>query len=109
MHPKPYAKGNRREGSYRDITKPWYGTQRWKDRRTEQLSHFPLCKMCLERGIVRAATIADHREPHKGDELKFWTGELDSLCKPCHDSDKKRIEAGGKAKQHIGLDGWPIT
>jgi 5-methylcytosine-specific restriction endonuclease McrA len=54
------------------------------------------------------ATVADHVIPHKGDESLFWdAGNLQGLCKRCHDSDKARIEAGGEARQQIGADGWP--
>lgn len=31
-------------------------------------------------------TDAHHRVPHRGDPVLFWEGELESLCKPCHDS-----------------------
>jgi 5-methylcytosine-specific restriction enzyme A len=91
------------------IKKPtWYGSARWKQRRADQLSAYPLCKMCELRGKVVAAKVADHRIPHKGNPNIFWNGELDSLCKSCHDGDKQRMERGGKAKPVIGLDGWPV-
>lgn len=64
--------------------------------------------MCLARNKVTPATVADHIMPHKGDEAAFWHGKLQSLCKPCHDSDKKRIESGKGAKPTYGTDGWPI-
>lgn len=65
--------------------------------------------MCMDRdGRLVAARVADHIDPHRGDPVKFWTGELQALCDDCHNGDKKRIEAGGKAKARIGADGWPI-
>ncbi|WP_269076433.1 hypothetical protein [Sphingobium cupriresistens] len=39
--------------------------------------------------------------------MKFWAGPFQSLCKQHHDSDKQRMERGGKAKAGIGVDGWP--
>jgi hypothetical protein len=36
--------------------------------------------MCLKDGRINAATIAHHIEPHKGDQQKFFFGELQSLC-----------------------------
>ena len=82
-----------------------YGTARWKKLRAMQLGKAPLCAFCLRRGVVTAASVADHVEPHRGDLRKFWHGALQSLCKRCHDSDKQAIEKGGKV---YGEDGWPI-
>ena len=63
--------------------------------------------MCLKDGSINAATIADHIEPHKGDQQKFFFGELQSLCKLHHGSAKKREEARGYSSQ-IGADGCPV-
>jgi 5-methylcytosine-specific restriction enzyme A len=64
--------------------------------RAEQLRSNPLCRMHEAQGRVVAATVADHIEPHKGDEEKFFdANNLQSLCKPCHDSHKQSQEATG--------------
>jgi 5-methylcytosine-specific restriction endonuclease McrA len=89
--------------------KPYlYGTWRWQKKRKAQIAKEPLCRFCMDRGQVTPARIADHIEPHRGDLDKFWYGKLQSLCKRCHDSDKQRIERGGKPKPVIGDDGWPV-
>lgn len=85
----------------------WYKTARWQRLRRHQLDEHKLCAMCLPR--VTIATVCDHVEPHKGDEQKFWNGPFQSLCKRCHDSDKKRIEQGGKRRPIVGLDGWIVN
>jgi hypothetical protein len=64
--------------------------------------------MCAARGIVTPATVCDHVEPHRGDEVKFFSGPFQSLCSDCHDVDKQRIENGGKARPTIDADGWPV-
>lgn len=92
---------------YRQVARKWYSSRRWKARRAQQLREHPLCKMCRAEGKATPATIADHRVPHKGDYILFWEGELDSLCKRHHDSDKALIE-GGKRVVQIGVDGWPL-
>lgn len=84
-----------------------YGTKRWQKIRYMQLLKYPLCVYCEKLGKVTQATVADHIEPHKGCEHKFWYGELQSLCKHCHDSIKQREESGGLVKA-IGLDGWDL-
>jgi len=86
--------------------KRWYKTARWQKLRARQLAAHPICEMCKPR--VTVATVCDHVQPHRGDETLFWSGPFQSVCKPCHDGDKQRIENGGKPRQHIGTDGWPI-
>ena len=81
-----------------------YGTARWQRLRDRQLWDEPLCAMCKQ---PTPATVCDHVEPHKGDEEKFWNGPFQSLCAEHHNSDKQRIEKGGKPKPRIGKDGWP--
>jgi 5-methylcytosine-specific restriction protein A len=84
-----------------------YCTTMWRKRAKHQLRSQPRCEMCLKDGRINAATIADHIEPHKGDQQKFFFGELQSLCKLHHESAKKREEARGYSTQ-IGADGWPV-
>lgn len=86
----------------------WYKTARWQRIRRLQLAREPLCAMCLkEGGRPTVARVCDHVEPHRGDPDKFWNGPFQSLCFEHHNSDKQRIERGGKPKPRIALDGWP--
>lgn len=71
----------------------WYKLKRWLIRRADQLRAYPLCAMCAKVGIVKAANVADHVQPHREDEGLFWHGELQSLCAGCHSRHKQRIEA----------------
>jgi len=73
-----------------------YDTARWKQMRRAQLQREPLCRMCKQRGVVRAATVADHEVPHKGDERLFFDAEnLQSLCDDDHTVTKARQEHRG--------------
>ena len=88
---------------------PRYHLARWKGpqgRRTIQLRDFPLCAKCEARGVTKLATVADHVIPHRGDDALFRAGELQSLCKRCHDKLKQAEELHG---YHSELDasGWP--
>jgi 5-methylcytosine-specific restriction enzyme A len=85
----------------------WYHLRKWESRSDQQLHHHPLCKMCLDAGIVTRATIADHVIPHRGNYKLFWFGDLQSLCSPCHSSSKKQIENKGYVDD-IGADGYPL-
>lgn len=90
---------------------PWhhlYDTARWKRLRLHQLSQEPLCRFCLLIEDVTEATTVDHVKPHRGDvDLFYDPTNLQSLCKPCHDGPKQRID-NGKQAAFIGLDGYPI-
>jgi 5-methylcytosine-specific restriction protein A len=48
--------------------------------------------MCLADGVVAAARVCDHIEPHRGDAEKFWNGPFQSLCYFHHNRDKQREE-----------------
>ena len=81
--------------------------RRWRARREQQLRNHPLCRLCMDmRGLVVAATVADHVEPHRNDPIKF-EGPLQSLCKACHDSWKQALESGGHMKG-CDLTGMPL-
>jgi hypothetical protein len=71
-----------------------------------QLRRHPLCKFCLERGIVTAVNVVDHVTPHRGDANALVTGKLQSLCEPCHKSTKRQIELRGY-RNDIGINGLP--
>ena len=77
----------------------WYKTSRWQKLRMKILLRDLFT--CQWRGCGRVVAdtsqlVADHREPHRGDEALFWDEEnLWTLCKPCHDSTKQREERRG--------------
>lgn len=87
----------------------WYGLARWRKRRVEQLAREPWCASCVNIGRRTPATVADHIEPHRGDEAKFWTGALQSLCLSCHNRHKQSVERGGSPLlAGCDADGWPL-
>jgi 5-methylcytosine-specific restriction protein A len=82
---------------------------KWDKARADYLAKHPDCVMCLKAGMRTQATVVDHRTPHKGDMHKFWDkSNWQSLCYSHHNSDKQRIERGGKPRPVIGADGWPV-
>lgn len=85
-----------------------YGTKRWYRLRHHQLSKQPLCALCQKLGKVTAATVVDHVRPHRGDEALFFdAGNLQSLCKPCHDGAKQQLEKSGTLRG-CDVDGVPL-
>jgi len=70
----------------------------WQKARLVHLAAQPLCIYCDRAGRVTAASVVDHKVPHRGDKTLFWDrSNWQSLCKPCHDEVKQaeeRAEAG---------------
>jgi 5-methylcytosine-specific restriction enzyme A len=93
----------------RESWRLWYGQSLWrKNLRPAHLAMYPLCAFCDARGIVKSATVVDHKIPHQGDlDLFSDPDNLQSLCKQCHDGAKQAQESGGTLRG-CGLDGTPI-
>lgn len=84
-----------------------YNTRQWKAIRANQLNAKPLCEWCERRGRITAATVADHIVKHNGDPALFFDSDnLQSLCKPHHDSTKQGDEKRGFSGQ-VDASGWP--
>lgn len=55
-----------------------------------------------------AASVVDHKIAHRGDMTLFWDkANWQSLCKPCHDSWKQRLEKSGR--DGCSVDGIPMA
>ena len=68
----------------------------WRKARDRFLALHPLCVYCKEQGLITAATVVDHKIPHRGDQTLFWDeGNWQSLCKPHHDGTKAKEESRG--------------
>jgi 5-methylcytosine-specific restriction enzyme A len=85
----------------------WYDSARWRRKSKAWLKLEPLCAMCKAKGMVTAATVADHVVAHRGNERLFWDGELQALCRRCHSGTKQQLETKGFSKE-IGVDGFPV-
>lgn len=81
---------------YRDATQPWrawYKTSRWQKLRWSILVRdLFACQMCKRVEADTSMLVCDHVEPHRGDEVKFWSGPFQVLCKGCHDRLKQSQE-----------------
>jgi 5-methylcytosine-specific restriction protein A len=80
-----------------------YNTAQWRALRKRQLQDQPLCERCRAKGFLVAATVVNHRKPHKGDPALFSDPDnLQSACQPCHDGPIQAEEATGKASSRVG-------
>lgn len=60
--------------------------RRWRRARLAWLRLNPICVICAKSDRYITATVVDHIQPHRGDQVLFWdTANWQSLCKPCHD------------------------
>lgn len=86
----------------------WYKTAAWQRQRASQLARHPLCDLCQQRGLVVAATVANHRIPHRGNwELFADPDNLQSVCRPCHDGAIRRYERSGTMRG-CDVHGMPL-
>ena len=84
-------------------------SSKWRRERLKWLDAHPLCVTCKSEGLIVAATIVDHIEPHRGDRKLFWRrSNWQSLCKTCHDQ-KTRNETKHKAHDTSEINLTPHT
>ncbi len=86
-----------------------YG-QRWRKARASFLAANPLCVFCERLGRVTAATVVDHKIPHRSDARLFWNrSHWQSLCTPHHSGTKQAQEKSGRTySRDVGVDGLPV-
>jgi 5-methylcytosine-specific restriction enzyme A len=77
--------------------------------RTRVLSDKPLCVMCQQKGIIRAATEVDHvtAVTHGGNDSAHDDSNRQSLCHACHEA-KTREDLGQRARVGCDVNGYPM-
>lgn len=77
-------------------------TRKWEKARLAYLRVHPLCVACeTEEHQLTAATVVDHKVPHRGDMTLFWDrSNWQSLCKRHHDRKTATSDGGfGRAER----------
>lgn len=97
----PRITTQRDESGHTSIGEPWrawYSLKRWKVLR---LAVFKRDRFkCQQPGCGHidgntSRLVCDHKTPHRGNADLFWAeNNLQTLCKPCHDSAKQAAERG---------------
>jgi 5-methylcytosine-specific restriction enzyme A len=107
-HAVPMTRRDDRRSPEAAAYRKLYKTAAWKHARATQLARQPLCELCLERGITRAATVVNHRQPHKGDMTLFLDPKnLQSVDSDCHDGPIQSYERTGRMRG-CDADGVPL-
>lgn len=76
-----------------------YGPE-WRRYRAGFLVEHPLCALCADAGVLAAAALVDHIEPHRGDKDLFWSASNhQALCCSCHS--RKTAREGGHVEQSL--------
>lgn len=90
---------DRSQNANRQILEPWrkwYHLAQWKRLRLETFSRdLFTCQMdgCGKLEGDTSKLVCDHVVPHRGNERLFFDpSNLQTLCKPCHDSLKQKEE-----------------
>jgi HNH endonuclease len=65
---------------------------RWYARAARHKRQNPVCLCCWSIGRTRAAEVADHVIPVTSEGGSLLAGELQSCCRGCHDSVKRKLE-----------------
>lgn len=100
-----------------------YKLQRWRRKAARQLKSEPVCRYCRRAGLLNDGTlkpdgtvqdnpnarglVADHIVPHRGNDVRFWTGDLQTLCRPHHNGTKQIEERRGFTVE-VDASGWPV-
>ncbi|HMU15873.1 MAG TPA: HNH endonuclease signature motif containing protein [Thauera aminoaromatica] len=76
----------------------------WLRYSKRRLAEHPLCERCQAEGRYVAATVTDHKLPHRGNGGLFWDPDNhQALCKCCHDSKTAREDGGfGNRARRVG-------
>ena len=81
------ARNNRHDANRPSARERGYDAK-WQQARKEWLDHNPSCTMCGTK-----ANTVDHIIAHKGNMILFWDkANWQSLCTPCHNRHKQRLE-----------------
>lgn len=66
---------------------------KWQQARIGYLRNHPLCVYCEREGRIKAASLVDHKIPHRGNMKLFWDSDnWAALCSHCHNTTKAAEE-----------------
>src|SRR5687767_3802172 len=94
-------------GIHQDRGEPWrkwYKTARWQRLRMRVFLRDRFTCQCGCKRIEgnTALLVADHKKPHRGSELLFWDeANVQTMFKPCHDSEKQKQEQSSLAQRGV--------
>lgn len=89
------------------MSDPFYNSLAWWKLRSKVAKRAIRCALCGERFVKGQVKVVDHILRRKArPDLALEESNMQVLCTTCHNSVKKRLEAG-QVILKVGLDGWP--
>lgn len=81
----------------------WYRSARWLTLRQQVfLRDRYECRKCQRIEGNTSRLVCDHVTPHRGNARLFWDeANLQTLCKPCHDTLKQREEQATRHQRGV--------
>jgi len=87
----------------------FYDSPQWRTLRAKHIKRNPCCCQCGKRS--RFMTV-DHKQPRRrAPALALDPANLQTLCRPCHDSTKRHTEWNDQHPMGggVGIDGFPLS
>jgi 5-methylcytosine-specific restriction endonuclease McrA len=78
--------GERRSDPVKRQRLAFYSSVEWRECRAAYLAEYPLCEKCITLELIVGATVVDHKIEIKAGGAPLDWSNLQSLCKPHHDS-----------------------
>jgi 5-methylcytosine-specific restriction enzyme A len=88
----------------------FYDSPAWRELRARHIRRNPNCAQCGQR--FRRGMTVDHKQPRRTvPALALDPANLQTLCRWCHDSTKRHIEADDRHPLGggVGADGYPLA
>jgi 5-methylcytosine-specific restriction protein A len=99
--PPRVARGTDAEGHSPQLEpwRAWYSSPEWRALRLQVFLRDGYTCQADDCGKVTGRPIADHKRRHRGDPALFFDPtNVQTLCKPCHDGWKQRLEARARGQ-----------
>jgi hypothetical protein len=69
------------------VQKRFHGGIVWQRARAQQLARVPYCERCIAEHALTAATVVHHHiDVDERPDLRLDPGNLESLCRACHEA-----------------------
>lgn len=95
--------------SEREVRQEFYRSSHWRKLRSIILKKSPLCKYCLNKGIITPASVCDHIIDIKyAPDKRLDSSNITTLCEKCHNEKSSREAVNSELDMHLLNRKWNI-